>query len=292
MWGEGRATRTFVWAACSCSPSARISAASRSAASPFPAMSCLVACCARSLAATCCARAVLELSEHLRHLMVTHADAELEGCISTIHPSSDVRSQLRQHRHCLVQQAVAAVKAVERRWRVPRMVQQAVAAVEAVERRWRVPRMVQQAVAAVEAVERRWRVPRMVQQAVEAVEAVERRRRVPRMVQRAEAQQARSPPEDGKAAAPMRRIGRRRLLCARRRCRGRLTRQHPRATVAARAGRRVAPLHKHQLLQLAGGVSSTEERARVERVVRGRGGVLHRAVLAVGRRLAQEELSK
>jgi hypothetical protein len=251
MWGEGRATRTFVWAACSCSPSARISAASRSAASPFPAMSCLVACCARSLAATCCARAVLELSEHLRHLMVTHADAELEGCISTIHPSSDVRSQLRQHRHCLVQQAVAAVKAVERRWRVPRMVQQAVAAVEAVERRWRVPRMVQQA--------------------VEAVEAVERRRRVPRMVQRAEAQQARSPPEDGKAAAPLRRIGRRRLLCARRRCRGRLTRQHPRATVAARAGRRDAPLHKHQLLQLAGGVSSTEERARVERVVRGRG---------------------
>jgi hypothetical protein len=166
----------------------------------------------------------------------------------------------------VVQQAVAAVEAVERRWRVPRMV----AAVEAVERRCRMPRVLQ-AVAAVEAVERRCRVPRLVQQAVAAVEAVERRRRVPRVVQRAEAQQARSSPEDGKAAAPLRRIGRRRLLCARRRCRGRLTRQHPRATVAARAGRRDAPLHKHQLLQLAGGVSSTEERARVERVVRGRG---------------------
>jgi hypothetical protein len=151
----------------------------------------------------------------------------------------------------------------------------------------------QQAVAAVEAVERRWCNPRVVQQAVEAVEVVERRWRVPRLGQRAEAQQARSSPEDGKAAAPLRRIGRRRLLCARRRCRGRLTRQHPWATVAARAGWRVAPQHKHQLQQLAGGVSSTEERARVERVVRGRGGgVLHRAVLAVGRRLAQEELQQ
>jgi hypothetical protein len=151
----------------------------------------------------------------------------------------------------------------------------------------------QQAVAAVEAVEGGWRVPRMVQQAVEAVEAVERRWRVPRLVQQAVAQQAWSPPEGGEAAASLRRIGRRRLRCARRRCRGRLTRQHPRATVAARARWRDAPLHKHQLLQLAGGVSSTEERAWVEQVVRGRGeGVLYRAVLAVRRRLAQEELQQ
>jgi hypothetical protein len=47
------------------------------------------------------------------------------------------------------------------------------------------------------------------------------------------------------------------------------------------------------LTAAAGGVSSTEEQARVERVVRGRGGgVLHRAVLAVGRRRAQEELQQ
>ena len=61
---------------------------------------------------------------------------------------------------------------------------------------------------------------------------------------------------------------------------------------AGRVARRAAA-QAPAALQLAGGVSSTEERARVERVVRGRGGgVLHRAVLAVGRRLAQEELQQ
>jgi hypothetical protein len=113
---------------------------------------------------------------------------------------------------------------VERRWCVPCMVQQAVEAVEVVKRRWSVPRVVQQAVAAVEAVERRWRVPRMVEQAVAAVEVVERRWRVPRMVQRAEAQQAWGPPEDGKAAASLRRIGRRTQLFGR--LSGRLSRHH------------------------------------------------------------------
>jgi hypothetical protein len=59
---------------------------------------------------------------------------------------------------------------------------------------------------------------------------------------------------------------------------------------------RHAPLHQHQLLELAGGVSSAEERAwaqEAEQVVRGRGGgVLYRAVLAVRRRQALEELQQ
>jgi hypothetical protein len=48
-----------------------------------------------------CASGALKLSEHLRRLMVTLLDADLEQCVSVVHPSSGVRSQLRQHRHRL-----------------------------------------------------------------------------------------------------------------------------------------------------------------------------------------------
>jgi hypothetical protein len=37
-------------------------------------------------------RLLLELSEHLRHLMVTEPDTDLERCLSATRPSSDVRS--------------------------------------------------------------------------------------------------------------------------------------------------------------------------------------------------------
>ena len=38
---------------------------------------------------------VFELPQHLRHLMMAALVAELEGCESTIHLSTDVRAQLR-----------------------------------------------------------------------------------------------------------------------------------------------------------------------------------------------------
>jgi hypothetical protein len=48
-----------------------------------------------------CACGALELLEHLRHLMVTEPDADLERGLSIDRSSRDVRAELRQHLHRL-----------------------------------------------------------------------------------------------------------------------------------------------------------------------------------------------